>query len=198
MSELIGSPLAPIRKVYGGHLMRSLAEVGIATLLDVFQIPWSYEPLVYQTRAGRYVPDFRINEVIDNLPNFIEVKPYGLIERAAEVMGMDGWHAALTPSGDCYCGYDSVMTTEGLAELFRGAGPLSKPYALACEHVLSVWVMGKVGANSLTLQITGGGGVVASRQCVLYQADMYDRAYGVLSVIRNAPSRLLDTRNASN
>lgn len=43
---------------YKGYEMRSLAERRWARLFDVFGIHWVYEPKVYQTDAGGYLPDF--------------------------------------------------------------------------------------------------------------------------------------------
>lgn len=43
---------------YKGYEMRSLAERRWARLFDVFGMHWVYEPKVYQTDAGGYLPDF--------------------------------------------------------------------------------------------------------------------------------------------
>lgn len=43
---------------YQGYEMRSLAERRWARLFDVFGIHWVYEPKVYQTDVGAYLPDF--------------------------------------------------------------------------------------------------------------------------------------------
>lgn len=43
---------------YKGYYMRSLAERRWARLFDVFGIHWVYEPKVYKTDVGGYMPDF--------------------------------------------------------------------------------------------------------------------------------------------
>lgn len=43
---------------YKGYEMRSLAERRWARLFDVFGIHWVYEPKVYKTDIGGYLPDF--------------------------------------------------------------------------------------------------------------------------------------------
>ena len=43
---------------YKGYDMRSLAERRWARLFDAFGIHWVYEPKVFKTDVGGYLPDF--------------------------------------------------------------------------------------------------------------------------------------------
>ena len=59
-----------IETKYGNTLFRSKLEASYAATFDKFGIVWSYEPEGYETDAGRYLPDF----FLENLNTFFEVK----------------------------------------------------------------------------------------------------------------------------
>lgn len=67
---------------YHGYEMRSHSETRWASMMDFLGIHWRYEPAIYQTRHGGYLPDFWLPHV----GAFVEVKgpkPSGLeIEKA--------------------------------------------------------------------------------------------------------------------
>jgi len=47
---------------YAGHRFRSSWERDFARFLDLLQVPWRYEPVIYTLSNGlRYVPDFRVS-----------------------------------------------------------------------------------------------------------------------------------------
>jgi hypothetical protein len=52
--------IQPIQTAYHGCLFRSRLEARWAVFFDTLQIPWEYEPEGFQTSAGPYLPDFRI------------------------------------------------------------------------------------------------------------------------------------------
>lgn len=72
---------------YQGYEMRSLAERRWARLFDVFGIHWVYEPKVYQTDVGGYLPDFYFPaagvfaEVKGPKPSADEVEKANALER---------------------------------------------------------------------------------------------------------------------
>ncbi len=72
---------------YKGYEMRSLAERRWARLFDVFGIHWVYEPKVYKTDIGGYLPDFYFPiadffaEVKGPKPSFEEVEKAQALER---------------------------------------------------------------------------------------------------------------------
>lgn len=72
---------------YNGVVFRSRTEAQWAIVLDQLGYKWQYEPRVFRTPEGGYLPDFR---VLDTRPWWIEVKGPEPIERdyvrAAEVV----------------------------------------------------------------------------------------------------------------
>src|SRR5687767_5536541 len=52
--------IAPIETYYAGHRFRSRLEARWAVFFDHLGIRWEYEPEGFQTSAGPYLPDFRI------------------------------------------------------------------------------------------------------------------------------------------
>jgi len=70
---------------YGGYLMRSHAERTLAQILDVLRINWLYEPALWETSAGAYLPDFEIPAA----DCFIEVKgPHPTQDEIAKAEGL--------------------------------------------------------------------------------------------------------------
>lgn len=63
---------------YAGCRFRSRLEARWAIFFDTLGIRWEYEPEGFETSAGRYLPDFRI-ELYFSLPTWtwFEVKPEG-------------------------------------------------------------------------------------------------------------------------
>ena len=55
---------------YSGQLMRSKLETSYAALMDGLGISWEYEPHIFRTDLGGYVPDFRVNG-----SSYLEIKP---------------------------------------------------------------------------------------------------------------------------
>lgn len=70
--------IKPIQTWYNGHHFRSRLEARWAVFFDVLQIPWQYEAQGYETKYGKYLPDFII-DLYDG-PAIVEVKPYSYNE----------------------------------------------------------------------------------------------------------------------
>ena len=74
-SSTISPRLEPLLKAkntyYGEHIMRSRLEAKFAMLFDYIHLPWRYEPDVYKTSIGSYLPDFFIR----GLDCYVEIKP---------------------------------------------------------------------------------------------------------------------------
>lgn len=65
---------------YKGVEMRSRLEAGFAAWLDGHKVEWEYEPRAFASGAGQYLPDFRVQGVLDvrsrsERPAYVEVKP---------------------------------------------------------------------------------------------------------------------------
>lgn len=56
--------------MFGGYAMRSHSETRWAAMMDFLGIRWIYEPQVYRTRHGGYLPDFYLPDT----GVFVEVK----------------------------------------------------------------------------------------------------------------------------
>jgi hypothetical protein len=68
--------IAAIETRYAGCRFRSRLEARYAVLFDHLGIRWEYEPEGFETSAGRYLPDFRIELASDPAhPVWFEVKP---------------------------------------------------------------------------------------------------------------------------
>jgi hypothetical protein len=52
-----------IETIYAGHRFRSRLEARWAVVFDTLGIRWEYEPEGFETSAGRYLPDFRFEDV---------------------------------------------------------------------------------------------------------------------------------------
>lgn len=61
--------------VYNGVRMRSRLEAAWAEQFDAFGWPWKYEPQVFASELGQYLPDFRV-QVGKDYPVYVEVKPH--------------------------------------------------------------------------------------------------------------------------
>ena len=156
--------IEPVRLVYGGAHMRSLHEVTVAALLDTWQIEWLYERSPLPTTAGTYVPDFFLGDRPPWLPPIIEVKPKKVVMDLAEALGMPSWDATRMRDrpGDFNVG--PVSVDPGLLDSHR----LRKPFALANERGVPVWVVGDIGTNQPYVVFHGGGTASVSRQCPLF------------------------------
>jgi len=64
-----------IESVYSGVRFRSRLEARWAALFDYYSILWVYEPDVFKTPSGRYLPDFLLPEI----GAYVEVKPGALM-----------------------------------------------------------------------------------------------------------------------
>lgn len=74
---------------YNGIEMRSRLEARYAALLDRAGLEWVYEPRAYANADGQYLPDFRVDKLLDTgrlHVTFIEVRPT-----------IEGMARALTP-----------------------------------------------------------------------------------------------------
>lgn len=71
-----GVAIRPIETAYAGCRFRSRLEARWAVFFDALKIKWEYEPEGFETSAGRYLPDFRI-ELQFPFPvlTWFEVKP---------------------------------------------------------------------------------------------------------------------------
>lgn len=63
--------IIPIESTYSGVKFRSRLEARWAALFDYYSILWVYEPDVFNTPSGRYLPDFLLPEI----GAYVEVKP---------------------------------------------------------------------------------------------------------------------------
>lgn len=71
---------------YNGYAMRSHSETRWAAMMDHCGIRWLYEPKVYQTREGGYLPDFYLPDA----GCFLEVKgPAPTEEERAKADGLE-------------------------------------------------------------------------------------------------------------
>lgn len=59
-----------IETIYRGYKFRSRLEARYAVLFDALHFDWSYEPEGFELNSGRYLPDFRV----DDIPFWLEVK----------------------------------------------------------------------------------------------------------------------------
>jgi hypothetical protein len=66
--------IKPIETHYKGYRFRSRLEARWAVFFDALGLQWEYEPQDFQTSAGRYLPDFRIQHVAGR-EIYVEVKP---------------------------------------------------------------------------------------------------------------------------
>lgn len=62
--------IKPLETHYAGFRFRSRMEARWAVFMDALSIPYQYEPEAYQTKAGKYLPDF----YIPHIDMFMEVK----------------------------------------------------------------------------------------------------------------------------
>lgn len=73
--------IAPIETNYAGCRFRSRLEARWAVFLDRLNITWEHEPDSFQTSAGAYLPDFKIELPDDpSHPYWLEVKPDDFIQ----------------------------------------------------------------------------------------------------------------------
>lgn len=122
---------------YRGYLMRSQSERIAARMLDSLGITWLYEPAVYSTDAGRYLPDF----VLPMAEAFIEVKgdkPTDLEKEKAEALArLTGYkvmflYGAHSPPMT----FDDMLIPTGMVALVMQAGRWVKvPLSLVGELV---------------------------------------------------------------
>lgn len=85
--------IRPIQTSYAGCLFRSRLEARWAVFFDALGIEWEYEPEGFETTAGNYLPDFRI-QLYFPFPawTWFEVKP----DEAPD----DPRHAAFVAAGN--------------------------------------------------------------------------------------------------
>jgi hypothetical protein len=94
-----------IETTYKGYRFRSRLEARWAVFFDALGVKWEYEPEGFELPSGRYLPDFRLDEVHPKIPVYAEVKPEGgdaakaraLAEAGATVLLLEG-----APWGRCY------------------------------------------------------------------------------------------------
>lgn len=60
--------------VYGGQTFRSRLEARWAIVFDLLEIDWEYEPRVFHTPRGGYLPDFEIHVKSEKKSSFVEIK----------------------------------------------------------------------------------------------------------------------------
>lgn len=88
-------PIKAIETQYKGYRFRSRLEARWAVFFDALGIPWEYEPEGFETRAGRYLPDFRLalgphadicrdrDPDDDNDTHWMKVKPRNGVDQPA-------------------------------------------------------------------------------------------------------------------
>ncbi len=64
---------APKETIYGDHTFRSRLEARWAIVFDVLGFQWEYEPEVFRTPYGGYLPDFRVTPP-GRVRSWVEVK----------------------------------------------------------------------------------------------------------------------------
>lgn len=95
-------PVKAIQTRYAGCHFRSRLEARWALFFDHLGIRWEYEPEGFETSAGRYLPDFRINMLVHasklgyeyRQTAWFEVKPDNAVDDPKHRAFVDG-------SGDC-------------------------------------------------------------------------------------------------
>lgn len=192
-----------VRLQYGGYLLRSLMELRVAVLLDLWQIPWQYEPMSITTPVGRYVPDFKLQptEAAPWVPDWIEVKGADVLQAASAALGLPAWGAAwkqgerwkATRPGQKRAGFGIVSDVEQPDMRLPGLAPLVKPAALATTGC-RVWVVGNPKTNSLVVRFKEERARV-DRDCELYRPEdagmgyLIDRADAVIRTLRGEVPR---------
>lgn len=69
------SKIPALESTYKGVRFRSRLEARWAALFDYYSILWVYEPDVFNTPSGRYLPDF----LLPDIGAYVEVKPAPLM-----------------------------------------------------------------------------------------------------------------------
>ncbi len=78
--ESVERVIAARPTIYKGIEMRSRLEAGYAMWLDRQRWDWAYEPCAFGNETQQYLPDFRIDGVLDlttgrTAPAYVEIKP---------------------------------------------------------------------------------------------------------------------------
>lgn len=122
---------------YRDYLMRSQSERIAARMLDSLGIAWLYEPAVYSTAAGRYLPDFMLPmaqafiEVKGDKPTDQELEKAEALARLTgfKVMFLYGAHSPPMT-------FDGMLLPTGMVALVMQAGRWVKvPLSLVGELV---------------------------------------------------------------
>lgn len=136
MDERAQNTIRAIETRYKGYRFRSRLEARWAVVLDHLGIEWEYEPEGYETSAGWYLPDFRIDPQCVRWPErfedrglmksgenvYLEVKGKSLAQNEAERIrafasdpGEPRWLFALgdIPSPERCCAMFYGWSTEG-------------------------------------------------------------------------------------
>jgi hypothetical protein len=107
-------PFAARPTVYRGVQMRSRLEARVAEWMDSGGLAWQYEPRVYKSESGEYLPDFQVGE-----RTFIEVKPS--IEALREAIWESIHRAAAVLIESCPQSFFWVVRSDGTARLLHFA-----------------------------------------------------------------------------
>lgn len=113
--------VAPVFK-YKGYMMRSHSETRWASMMDFLGIRWQYEPRVFNTSLGGYLPDFYLPDMM----------------AYAEVKGPAPTDDELTKGHD-------VQELTGLPVIFLHGKP-----ALDGVHLINSFVMAYVGGKKIS------------------------------------------------
>ena len=110
--------IKPIETRYAGCRFRSRLEARWAVAFDHLKVEWEYEPEGFETSAGRYLPDFRLNVGNPGLsgPIWFEVKPpdYSDYDPRHEAFAKESGQGLIVARGICrdyraqYNGYPLV------------------------------------------------------------------------------------------
>jgi hypothetical protein len=83
-----------VETTYNGQTFRSRLEARWAIVFDLLDISWEYEPQLFRTPRGHYLPDFKIKVRSEKKSCFVEVKGPEPIpidyERAANIAYQTG------------------------------------------------------------------------------------------------------------
>lgn len=104
---------------HNGYPMRSHSETRWASMMDLFGIRWMYEPKLFKTQLGMYLPDF----YLPDMDAYLEVK-------------------GAPPTEDEIQKAEDVQMQTGRPVIFAHGKPVMKGLHLG-DSRLSAWIFGK-------------------------------------------------------
>ena len=111
-----------IETEYAGCLFRSRLEARWAVFFDALDVQWEHEPDGFETSAGRYLPDFRVE--LNSTPHWFEVKPPGYVcDPRHAALAVGSGRPVIVAAGMCR-DYRSQYRGGPLALLTAGEAPI--------------------------------------------------------------------------